>query len=202
MLTFKERNKKNLKDELYINGYESDGKTITIYFNDNNKMTTDYSKEKITELRKTMRSQYEDAIHHVSGYRADASVDSSSIIGSNFILALLIGGSILLPSFIIPTLLASPVLLGIIYSSYKDMIIKTKYLNAIEKYRYWRNWQHFINGYIFLSFNELTDKEGYEPNYITENDLESYSLEELKEMVEGIKADYDYQFKRKPNKKA
>ena len=191
MLTFKDKNPNYLQDERYINGYESDGEKIIVYFNDGYKFEIDeYDEKIIDDLNNQMVKQYEEASLHRNSYLTDVLVNRNTIIGTNGILAMLIGAASYLPSWILPLIISAPPLLAITINSYKDMRNNMKLIDALDKYIYWSKYQLLIKGYNRLLFNEEKDTEGYEPYYITPNDLESYSLQELQELVEGIKEEY------------
>lgn len=189
MLTYKKIDRNNYQNK-YINGFDSNGKTITIYYNDNCVMLEPYSKEKIRELTDTMRKQFDDATHKYYQYTTDAKVNSNTIIGMHVITGLLGFGAANSPSFKVPTLIALPVIVGIIFHAYKDLIKCLKRKEELEKYKFYKQWAYYINGYQVLSFNGEKDKEGYEPNLITVNELDGYSLQQLKEIVEGINEEY------------
>lgn len=74
-------------------------------------------------------------------------------------------------------------------------------LKEIEKHRLFLLFECQINEDIINHYNEMvkanTMSQEYEPNTMTINDLDNYSLEEIKEMIELISQSEDYKLELK-----
>ena len=142
-----------------------------------------------------MDKQYRDASNHGYCYEAEAEIKVEQVIGGFLGLGFM-GGCTQLPGATEPVSAigfigaTSLVFAGTLVAGLQNLTRCGKLVDAIRKYDFYNEYRFLINGYIKKLFNEEEDKEGYEPNYITVNDLDKYTLKELQELVEGIQQEY------------
>ena len=193
MRDISQKNKEYLRDNQFINGFYSEGNKITVYFNNKHKVVLDFDDElkkekKELELLKTMESQMKTAVDKMGAIQYSA-FEEQTIAATGLTLGAslalfgdIIGGG----TFFFPASLLSLTAFATEYGNYlKDETT----LRSIDKYTLYLENKELLDKYAEEQFASVGSPEGYTPAYITSNDVDGYSVQELQELINGIKSD-------------
>ena len=190
MINLKKANKEYLREERFINGFNSDGETITYLLNGKQEISVEYDEEIELKLLDTMGKQMKDSVEQLGSiqYRAyeEQIIAATGLSLSASLLAF--GECIAAKAFCFPAAVLPLITWGTEYSNYvKD----AKKIDSIDKYALYLENQELLNAYAEKLFREAGEPEGFIPAYVTPNDVDGYSLKELQELIDGIKAEND-----------
>ena len=171
----------------FINGYDRIDDLLIVYY-DNDESKTEmipYSYAAEKEILDKMKRQVLTAQSIFSTYKKDYSQDKM-FFGMDAALSIVNLGIANLTQHpgVHYTIAGISGLMALFFgaSAFRD---KEK-MDEVQKYIYFLEHQKLINEDIIDHFMQEDDIEGFEPNTLSLNDIESYSLKELQEMVEGI----------------
>lgn len=171
----------------FISGYRSDGTVLDIVYPSGKTQSFRYSEEKEKAILAMMEDQVKTATKNYREYSSqeDFHTAVSSLYG---MLSIMMSAVATRPNAQMFLGFGAAFLLGAI-RQFKKAATESEKIDTIRKCSYFLKHQDLINDYIKKLYDEETNIDGYEPNYMTLNDMDSYSLKELKELVEGIKTD-------------
>ena len=188
MINLRKQSKEHIMEERFINGFNSDGKTITYFLNGKVLASADYEESKELKLLMAMENQMKEAVENASSiqYRTYEEQLIAATGLSMCASMIFLGSGLGARPFFYPTAVL-PFLTWV--CEYSNYVKDTRTVESIEKYKLYLENQELLNSYAEKLFKEAGEPEGYLPAYVTPNDVDGYSLKELQELIDGIKED-------------